>query len=112
LSGGTFTGWYYALNGDRIFQDFEPRFLRKDWDRELRSRILRSPRGREQGTELRDTRISARGRVDTIERKKYAATISMREPRHGDDLSVLHLRRLQSSLTAFYKAFVSSTLKT
>lgn len=44
LSGGTFTGGYYALHGDRIFQDFESRFLRKDWDRELRSRILRSPR--------------------------------------------------------------------
>ena len=44
VSGGTFTGGYYALHGDRIFQDFESRFLRKDWDRELRSRILWSPR--------------------------------------------------------------------
>jgi NTE family protein len=43
LSGGTFTGAYYALYGDRIFHDFEYRFLRKDWDSELRSRILRSP---------------------------------------------------------------------
>ena len=43
LSGGTFTGAYYALFGDRIFQDFESRFLRKDWDSELRGRILRSP---------------------------------------------------------------------
>ena len=43
LSGGTFTGGYYALYGDRIFHDFESRFLRKDWDSELRSRILRSP---------------------------------------------------------------------
>ena len=42
LSGGTFTGAYYALYGDRIFQDFEARFLRKDWDSELRGRILRS----------------------------------------------------------------------
>jgi NTE family protein len=31
------------LFGDRIFQDFESRFLRKDWDSELRGRILRSP---------------------------------------------------------------------
>jgi NTE family protein len=43
LSGGTFTGAYYALFGDRIFQDFESRFLRKDWESELRKRILRSP---------------------------------------------------------------------
>ena len=43
LSGGTFTAGYYALNGDQIFHDFEARFLRKDWDSELRSRILRSP---------------------------------------------------------------------
>ncbi|BFU94273.1 MAG: hypothetical protein NTNFB02_09950 [Nitrospira sp.] len=40
---GTFTAGYYALNGDRIFLDFEARFLRKDWDNELRSWILRSP---------------------------------------------------------------------
>lgn len=44
LSGGTFTAGYYALNGDRIFHDFEARFLRKDWESELKSRILWSPR--------------------------------------------------------------------
>ncbi len=43
LSGGTFTGGYYALFGDRIFHDFEYRFLRKDWESEIKSRILRSP---------------------------------------------------------------------
>jgi len=43
LSGGTFTGGYYALYGEQIFHDFEYRFLRKDWESELRSRILRSP---------------------------------------------------------------------
>ncbi|MGH7221454.1 MAG: patatin-like phospholipase family protein, partial [Nitrospiraceae bacterium] len=43
LSGGTFTAGYYTLNGDQIFHDFEARFLRKDWEAELRSRILRSP---------------------------------------------------------------------
>jgi NTE family protein len=43
LSGGTFTAGYYALNGDQIFHDFEGRFLRKDWESELRSRILKSP---------------------------------------------------------------------
>jgi NTE family protein len=42
-SGGTFTAGYYAPYGDRIFHDFEYRFLRKDWESELRSRILRSP---------------------------------------------------------------------
>ncbi len=43
LSGGTFTGAYYALFGERIFHDFEYRFLRKDWESELRHRIMRSP---------------------------------------------------------------------
>lgn len=43
LSGGSFTAAYYALYGDRIFQDFEERFLRKDWESELRSRVLWSP---------------------------------------------------------------------
>lgn len=43
LSGGSFTAAYYALYGDRIFHDFEYRFLRKDWESELRSRILQSP---------------------------------------------------------------------
>ena len=43
LSGGTFTGAYYSLFGDRMFHDFESRFLRKDWESELKSRILRSP---------------------------------------------------------------------
>lgn len=43
LSGGSFTAAYYALYHDRTFQDFEQRFLRKDWESELRRRILRSP---------------------------------------------------------------------
>jgi NTE family protein len=43
LSGGSFTAAYYALYGDRIFRDFEYRFLRKDWEHELRTRIFRSP---------------------------------------------------------------------
>src|SRR5262245_20650193 len=43
LSGGSFPAAYYALYGDRLFQDFAQRFLRKDWDSELRSRIFRSP---------------------------------------------------------------------
>jgi NTE family protein len=43
LSGGSFPAAYYALYGDRLFQDFEDRFLRKDWDSELRARIFWSP---------------------------------------------------------------------
>ena len=43
VSGGSFTATYYALYGDRIFQDFEVRFLRKNWESELRARIFRSP---------------------------------------------------------------------
>ena len=43
LSGGSFTAAYYALYHDRIFHEFEDRFLRKDWESELHARILRSP---------------------------------------------------------------------
>ena len=43
LSGGTFTGGYYALYRDQIFHDFEYRFFRKDWETEFKSGILRSP---------------------------------------------------------------------
>lgn len=43
LSGGSFTAAYYALYGDRIFHDFEYRFLRKDWEHELKSRVFWSP---------------------------------------------------------------------
>jgi len=43
LSGGTFTGGYYALFGERIFHDFEARFLRKDWESEIKARVFRSP---------------------------------------------------------------------
>jgi NTE family protein len=43
LSGGSFTAAYYALYGDQIFQDFESRFLRKNWEGELRSRVFWSP---------------------------------------------------------------------
>jgi len=44
LSGGTCTAGYYALFGERIFHDFEYRFLRKDWEKELTERIVYSPR--------------------------------------------------------------------
>lgn len=43
LSGGTFTGAYYTLYRDRIFHDFEYRFLRKNWEAELKSRVFWSP---------------------------------------------------------------------
>lgn len=43
LSGGSFTAGYYALYGDRIFHDFEYRFLRKDWESELKWRVFWSP---------------------------------------------------------------------
>jgi NTE family protein len=43
LSGGSFTAAYYALYGDRIFHDFEYRFLRKDWENELKWRVFWSP---------------------------------------------------------------------
>ncbi|WP_419174943.1 patatin-like phospholipase family protein [Desulfosediminicola sp.] len=43
VSGGSFTAAYFGLHGDRIFSDYEKRFLRRDVASELLSRIL-SPR--------------------------------------------------------------------
>ncbi len=42
ISGGSFTGAYYALFGGRIFSDFEARFLKRDIEKELR-RLLYNP---------------------------------------------------------------------
>lgn len=40
VSGGTFPASYYALFGDRIFDDFEQRFLKKNVQRALLLRML------------------------------------------------------------------------
>ena len=40
VSGGSFTAAYYSLWGDRIFSDFEPRFLKKHVQTGLLLRIL------------------------------------------------------------------------
>lgn len=40
VSGGSFTAAYYALWGDRIFTDFEPRFLKKKVETALLLRVL------------------------------------------------------------------------
>ena len=40
VSGGSFTAAYYALYGDRIFSDFESRFLKKDIQGELAWRLF------------------------------------------------------------------------
>lgn len=42
ISGGSFTGGYYALFGDRIFTDFERKFLKRDIEGELTG-LLRRP---------------------------------------------------------------------
>lgn len=41
VSGGSFPASYYALFGDRIFDDFEQRFLKKNVQRALLLRVLR-----------------------------------------------------------------------
>lgn len=41
VSGGSFTSAYYGLYGDRIFKDFEERFLRQDVQSQLLWRIAR-----------------------------------------------------------------------
>lgn len=41
VSGGSYTAAYYGLFGDRIFSDFAPRFLYRDWQGDLASLLLR-----------------------------------------------------------------------
>ncbi len=43
VSGGSFTAAYYGLFGDRIFTDFEQKFLKKNIEGELKKRILLNP---------------------------------------------------------------------
>ena len=43
VSGGSFTAGYYGLFGERIFEDFEPRFLKKNVQGELVSRTFFNP---------------------------------------------------------------------
>ncbi|MBI5634304.1 MAG: patatin-like phospholipase family protein [Nitrospirae bacterium] len=40
VSGGSFTAGYYGLFGDRIFRDFESRFLKKNVQGELLARVF------------------------------------------------------------------------
>jgi predicted acylesterase/phospholipase RssA len=40
VSGGSFTGAYYALFGDRIFADFEEKFLRRNIQGELTQKVI------------------------------------------------------------------------
>jgi NTE family protein len=40
VSGGSFTAAYYGLFGDRIFSEFEPRFLRRDTQSALYAELL------------------------------------------------------------------------
>jgi NTE family protein len=40
VSGGSFTAAYYGLYGDRIFEDYEQVFLRRDLQGELTSQVL------------------------------------------------------------------------
>ena len=41
VSGGSFTSSYYGLYGDRIFEDFEERFLRQDVESKLMWKLAR-----------------------------------------------------------------------
>jgi NTE family protein len=43
VSGGSFTAAYYGLFGDRIFQDFEARFLKKNVQGDLTINVLFNP---------------------------------------------------------------------
>jgi NTE family protein len=40
VSGGTFPATYYALRGDRTFQEFEGRFLKRNVERAIAGRVL------------------------------------------------------------------------
>jgi NTE family protein len=41
VSGGSFVSAYYGLFGDRIFEDFEPRFLRRDVEGDLALQLFK-----------------------------------------------------------------------
>jgi NTE family protein len=43
VSGGSFTAGYYGLFGDRIFEDFESKFLKKDIQKALALRTFLNP---------------------------------------------------------------------
>ena len=43
VSGGSFTAAYYGLFGDRIFEEFEGRFLKKNIQRALMARVVLPP---------------------------------------------------------------------
>lgn len=43
VSGGSFTAAYYGLFGDRVFEDFEQRFLKKDIQSAISSSIFLNP---------------------------------------------------------------------
>ena len=43
VSGGSFTAGYYGLFGERLFEDFEQRFLKKDIQRALATRVVFDP---------------------------------------------------------------------
>jgi NTE family protein len=40
VSGGSFTSAYYGLFGERIFEDFETKFLKRNVERELAKRLI------------------------------------------------------------------------
>ena len=42
VSGGSYTAAYYGLFGERVFEDFEPRFLKRDVQRDI-ARAIVSP---------------------------------------------------------------------
>ncbi len=43
VSGGSFTAGYFGLFGDRVFEDFETRFLKKDIEGDLIARAFLNP---------------------------------------------------------------------
>jgi NTE family protein len=43
VSGGSFTAGYYGLFGERLFEDFEQRFLKKDIQGALAARVIFDP---------------------------------------------------------------------
>lgn len=54
VSGGSFTAAYYGLNGYRIFDDFEEKFVRANIERELIKKVLSPRRWYDLGSEYYD----------------------------------------------------------
>ncbi len=66
VSGGSFTAAYYGLNGYRIFDDFEEKFIRANIERELIKKVISPRRWYDLGSDFYDRSEVASDYYDKI----------------------------------------------